>query len=153
MNLPDPAPYATPAEQAFTRASKMVNEFGTTTAQASKALADFHAEYQRQRHTMNSPTPPDHRTPNWCQIIGGPLDGEMHADRGTVFRLAIEDGTHLDYQRYTLLEPVGEKQAAYIYAPWDWTADQINTALREKFPNLNRQRLIPQAHPAPTSPP
>ena len=140
MNLPDPAPHATRVAQAFSQASKMVNEFGTTTAQASKALADFHAEYQRQRKKMNTPTPPDHRTPHWCQIIGGPLDGEMHADRGEKFRMESQDGRQMEYWRHTLVTPIGKEQAAYIYAPMGWTAEQINTALLEKFPSLNRQR-------------
>ena len=49
MNLPDPAPYATPVAQAFAPASAMVNTFGTTTAEACKALQNFQAEYQRHK--------------------------------------------------------------------------------------------------------
>ena len=36
MNLPDPAPYATPVAHAFAQASAMVNTFGTTTAEAQQ---------------------------------------------------------------------------------------------------------------------
>ena len=47
MNLPDPAPYATPVAQAFTQASAMVNTFGTTTAEATWALQKWQTEYLR----------------------------------------------------------------------------------------------------------
>ena len=47
MNLPDPAPYATPVAQAFTHASAMVNTFGTTTTEASWALQKWQTEYLR----------------------------------------------------------------------------------------------------------
>ena len=48
MNLPDPAPYATPVAQAFTQASAMVNTFGTTTAEAAWALQKWQTEYLRR---------------------------------------------------------------------------------------------------------
>ena len=60
MNLPDPAPYATPMAQAFTQASAMVNTFGTTTAEASKALQEWQAQYLRLRdlqQTQKQPAP------------------------------------------------------------------------------------------------
>ena len=47
MNLPDPAPYATPVAQAFTQASAMVNTFGTTTTEATWALQKWQTEYLR----------------------------------------------------------------------------------------------------------
>ena len=47
MNLPDPAPYATPVAQAFAHASAMVNTFGTTTAGATWALQKWQTEYLR----------------------------------------------------------------------------------------------------------
>ena len=47
MNLPDPAPYATPVAQAFAHASAMVNTFGTTTADATGALQKWQTEYLR----------------------------------------------------------------------------------------------------------
>ena len=47
MNLPDPAPYATPAAQAFAQASAMVNTFGTTTTEAAWALQKWQTEYLR----------------------------------------------------------------------------------------------------------
>ena len=47
MNLPDPAPYATPVAQAFTQASAMVNTFGTTTTEAAWALQKWQTEYLR----------------------------------------------------------------------------------------------------------
>ena len=90
---------------------------------------------------MNTPTPPDHRTPHWCQIIGGPLDGEMQADRGDSFRLESQDGKHMEYRRHTLTKPVGQEPVVYIYAPRDWTPEQINKALLDKFPSRNRRNL------------
>ena len=47
MNLPDPAPYATPVAQAFAHASAMVNTFGTTPAEATWALQKWQTEYLR----------------------------------------------------------------------------------------------------------
>ena len=47
MNLPDPAPYATPVAQAFTQASAMVNTFGTTTTEAAWAMQKWQTEYLR----------------------------------------------------------------------------------------------------------
>ena len=47
MNLPDPAPYATPVAQAFAQASAMVNTFGTTTTEATWALQKWQTEYLR----------------------------------------------------------------------------------------------------------
>ena len=47
MNLPDPAPYATPVVQAFAQASAMVNTFGTTTTEAAWALQKWQTEYLR----------------------------------------------------------------------------------------------------------
>ena len=47
MNLPDPAPYATPVAQACTQASAMVNTFGTTTTEAAWALQKWQTEYLR----------------------------------------------------------------------------------------------------------
>ena len=47
MNLPDPAPYATPVAQAFAQASAMVNTFGTTTTEAAWALQKWQTEYLR----------------------------------------------------------------------------------------------------------
>ena len=47
MNLPDPAPYATPVAQAFTQASAMLNTFGTTTTEAARALQKWQTEYLR----------------------------------------------------------------------------------------------------------
>ena len=48
MNLPDPAPYATPVAQAFAQASAMVNTFGTTTTEATWALQKWQTEYLRR---------------------------------------------------------------------------------------------------------
>lgn len=47
MNLPDPAPYATPVAQAFAQASAMVNTFGTTTTEATWVLQKWQTEYLR----------------------------------------------------------------------------------------------------------
>ena len=47
MNLPDPAPHATPVAQAFTQASAMLNTFGTTTTEAARALQKWQTEYLR----------------------------------------------------------------------------------------------------------
>ena len=47
MNLPDPAPYATPVAQASTQASAMLNTFGTTTTEAARALQKWQTEYLR----------------------------------------------------------------------------------------------------------
>ena len=58
MNLPDPAPYATPVAQAFAQASAMVNTFGTTTAEACKALQNFQAEYQRHKDRQQTQAHP-----------------------------------------------------------------------------------------------
>ena len=56
MNLPDPAPYATPVAQAFTHASAMVNTFGTTTTEATWALQKWQTEYLRMLELW--PRPP-----------------------------------------------------------------------------------------------
>ena len=58
MNLPDPAPYATPVAQAFTQASAMVNTFGTTTAEASKALQELQAQYLSLRDLQQAQKQP-----------------------------------------------------------------------------------------------
>ena len=62
MNLPDPAPYATPVAQAFTQASAMLNTFGTTTTEAARALQKWQTEYLRmlelgQPKPQLAPTP------------------------------------------------------------------------------------------------
>ena len=54
MNLPDPAPYATPAAQAFAQASAMVNTFGTTTTEATWALQKWQDTYRRLRDTQQA---------------------------------------------------------------------------------------------------
>ena len=66
MNLPDPAPYATPAAHAFAQASAMVNTFGTTTTEATWALQKWQTEYLRMR---GPPKPP--RAPTPGQSPGG----------------------------------------------------------------------------------
>ena len=62
MNLPDPAPYATPAAQAFAQASAMVNTFGTTTTEATWALQKWQTEYLRMLE-LGQPKPPLAPTP------------------------------------------------------------------------------------------
>ena len=57
MNLPDPAPYATPAAQAFAQASAMVNTFGTTTTEAACALQKWQTEYLRMLELWPRPPP------------------------------------------------------------------------------------------------
>ena len=66
MNLPDPAPYATPAAQAFTQASAMVNTFGTTTPEAAWALQKWQTEYLRMLEPRVQPAPGQPR-PESCQ--------------------------------------------------------------------------------------
>ena len=57
MNLPDPAPYATPVAQAFAQASAMVNTFGTTPTEATRALQKWQTEYLRMLE-LGQPNPP-----------------------------------------------------------------------------------------------
>ena len=57
MNLPDPAPYATPVAQAFAHASAMVNTFGTTTTEAAWALQKWQTEYLRMLELWPRPPP------------------------------------------------------------------------------------------------
>lgn len=54
MNLPDPAPYATPVAQAFTQASAMVNTFGTTATEATGALQKWQDTYRRLRDAQQA---------------------------------------------------------------------------------------------------
>ena len=58
MNLPDPAPYATPVAQAFTQICAMVTTFGTTTAEASKALQEWQAQYLSLRDLQQAQKQP-----------------------------------------------------------------------------------------------
>lgn len=75
MNLPDPAPYATPVAQAFAHASAMVNTFGTTTAEATWALRKWQTEYLRMLE-LGQPKPPLAATPDpWHS--SGMLHGKM----------------------------------------------------------------------------
>ena len=74
MNLPDPAPYATPVARAFIQASAMVNTFGTTTTEATWALQKWQTEYLR-RLEMGRPKPPLAATP-------GPRPGGRELRRG-----------------------------------------------------------------------
>lgn len=67
MNLPDPAPYATPVAQAFTQASAMVNTFGTTTTEATWALQKWQTEYLRMLE-LGQPKPPLAPTPGGREL-------------------------------------------------------------------------------------
>ena len=70
MNLPDPAPYATPVAQAFAHASAMVNTFGTTTTEATRALQKWQTEYLRMLELeLGQPKP--HLAPTPGQSPGG----------------------------------------------------------------------------------
>ena len=74
MNLPDPAPYATPVAQAFAQASAMVNTFGTSTTEATWALQKWQTEYLRMLE-LGPPKPQLAPTP-------GPRPGGRELRRG-----------------------------------------------------------------------
>ena len=78
-----------------------------------------------------------------AQIIGGPMDGKtVHTEDLGTLRVLNPDGTEMQYLLHRLTEPMGPEQAAFIYAPQDWTPAQISTAILDKFPSRNRRNQI-----------
>ena len=129
------------AQPTIEQLGKNLSDFGAllqdklpSTASAAKGLAGAkQAKINRKDSTMTY----------MCQIIGGPMDGEMHADRGKTFEVVNSDGqTVVWYQRHQMTQPVGKEQAVFIYAPREWTLAQINQALLDKFPSRNRRNQI-----------